>query len=210
MSPEFYPLIERRIACMRDEHSNQLLTSGTEALATIQIQRKATISEGMEFLLLRTSEALSKYIANVRQEVIATIAATNSTLSPKDASALLELTMRYFPDAIYTERFSLFLDSIKRHYSRAGINIDLLPYRPDLFAARQTAGCSTTISRFRSSFADDLQIIIQRQQNQSSSILPKSGGRLEVANKVIKLEPNFMGIGINFNYLIRRLFSKKE
>ena len=41
-------------------------------------------------------------------------------------------------------------------------------------------------------------------------VAAKPDGKMEVANKVLKLEPNFMGIGININYLIRRLFGKKE
>ena len=164
MSPETLALIERRVTRLRDEHVNQLLSASIEALDIIQVQRKATISDGMELLLLRTSEALSGYIANVKQDVIGVINSTNSTFGAQDKTAVLTATMKYFPDAIYTERFSIFLESIVRHFSRAGMNIDLLAYRPDIFVARLSAGCSTVISRFGSSFADDLEIVIHRQK----------------------------------------------
>ena len=210
MSPDTLALIERKVARLRDEHVEHLLSIFNEAINKVDRQRKPTISTGMELLLHRTSEALTAYMAKVKGEVLVVLEETKSPFAAEDKAAVLAITLRYFDESIYLQRFRIFSESLHRHFGRAGMKIDLLAFRPDIAEARLHSGCSNEIRRFASSFADDLEIVIQRQRVTSSKATSILEGKVEQINKAIKIEPNFFGIGVNFNYLIRRWLGKKE
>jgi len=210
MAPDTLALIERKVARLRDDHIGHLLSISSEAFKEVDIQRKSTVEKGLELLLRRTSEALADFVAKVKGEVITVLEETKSPFLAEDKFAVLAITLRHFDESIYVDRVRLFGESLHRHFGRAGRTIDLSAFRPDLAEARLHIACSNRISRFASSFADDLELLVQRQRATASHAASPTEGKLEQVNKVIKIEPNFFGIGVNVNYLIRRWLGKKE
>ena len=210
MSPDTLELLNRKVERLRQEHVGRLLSADTAALGTIDLARKATISACFEQVLRQTSEALSDYTKRVNAEVLAVIEETNAIVALSDKEPILQIVLQHFDENLYLERFRLFGESISRTFGRAGMTIDLAPYRPDLVNAKLHTGAANSISQSVSSLADELEVVIQRQRNAVVSSPTASESKLEKANRLVKLEPNFFGVGLNLNYLIRRLLGRRE
>ena len=70
MPPQVLELLERRLSRLHDEHGNRLPFQDNEALETVDIHRRVTISDAYEKLLTGTALALSEYCERVRSEVL--------------------------------------------------------------------------------------------------------------------------------------------
>lgn len=170
MPLEALELLERRLSRVRDEHSNGLPFQDNEALKTIDIRRKASVSGAYEKLLSGTALRLSEYCERVKAEVLQLLDETVTAPSTNDRDAVLKVAATKFDSNLYLKRFDLFGEAIHRHFERAGITINLEDYRIDLCRARQHAGTSNTINQFLASLKDDLDLLIQRKQRISAEI----------------------------------------
>lgn len=210
MKPEALSLLDRRLTRIHGEHVGRLLSLLNDSLRVIKIDRRATIGESLEHFKQATSAAQSKYGEQVRTEILSVVDHTQHVLDAEGKAAILKLASKYFTEELYMERFRIYEEAFDRHVGRYGVKIDLADFRPDLVRSLYHVGSANFVRSAVAKLADDLELIVQRPVLPASipSVTPE--GKLEQANRLIKLEPNLFGIGFNLNYLIRRLFGKRE
>jgi len=201
-------LLERSLSRARDEHISALLSVLDEAILVIHPERRTTVPESLKLFQEKTFRAMKDYISQVRQATLSVIEGTNASFTSDDKSTVLALVEKYVEPSLYLTRFAAYEGAVARHVAGFGSPFRLSDFRPDLTKATYNAGSINTISSFLAALSDDLEVIAQKQRNSSTSSIQE--GKLEQANRLIKLEPNFFGIGVNFNYLIRRLLGRRE
>jgi len=206
---EALSLLDRRLSRKRDEHVSRLLTLLDDSLRVIKINRKATVTESLQHFKDETANAQFEYGRQVCVEVIFVVKLTQLSFSSEAKSVIIELTSKYFDENLYMTRFRIYEEAFERHVRRCGSNIILADFRSDLVKAQYHVGSANFVRSTLSKLADDLELIfIWPAPALSPSPYPE--GKMEQANRLIKLEPNIFGIGINLNYLIRRIFGRNE
>jgi len=121
--------------------------------------------------------------------------------STRDLDRAKEYVSNYFQEDQYLKRFEAFLESVERAAGSYGLKFDRRAYRTDIASSLFEVGVKNSTRRALASVHAELAIH-QRDQ----SLGPDSG--LPGANDIVDLKPNFMGFGINFNALIKRLRAK--
>lgn len=203
-------LLDRRLARVRKEHVWRLQSILDESLQIVRVDRPPTVSESLEHFKQATVAAQSEYGAKVRGEILSVVEQTQRELSAAGKAAVLKLSSKYFHAALYMERFGIYEGALVRHVRRHGSSMELAVFRPDLVKSLYEVGSINFVQSTSAALADDLELIVQRAAPVSSSRPSMPEGKLEQANRFVKLEPNFFGIGFNLNYVIRRLLGKRE
>jgi hypothetical protein len=213
MNPETLSLLERRLARIRKEHVGQLLSLLNEAIGVIRIDRKASVSESLDLFKRGTAAAQSQYGTSVRTEVVSVVNQTQRELNSQGKQQLLALTSKYFSEELYMDRFRIYEESFARHIGRYGAKIDLADFRPDLVKSLYQVGSTNFVRTAMAQLADDLELIVQRPGPPATVVstpVVAPDGKMQQANRLFKLEPNFLGIGINLNYLIQKWLGRKK
>lgn len=210
MTPDALSLLDRKIGRLKDEHISKLLAILNESLRLIDISRRATVSESLYHFAQASFDALKQYTGNVRSEVLSFSEQTRLGLAEDSRSSILNVVSKHLDENLYPNRFHIYEEAFSRHMGRFGLSIDLTAYRADLVMASHHAATSNFIRGFFASLTDDLEMLSLRiSQSIVSGIIPPES-RMEQANRILKLEPNFFGLGINLNYLIGKIFRKKS
>lgn len=210
MTPDILDLLDRSVSRAREEHVSVLLTVLNEAVSVINPTRRATVQESLKLLEEESLRARKDYFSHVRQAVLSVIEGTNAAFTSEDKSTVLALVGKYVESSLYLNRFTAYEDAVARHVAGFGSPFQLSDFRVDLTKASYEVGAINSIRNFLNALGDDLEIVAQKQRNSSASVSTKQEDKLEQANRLIKLEPNLFGIGINVNYLIRWLRGKRE
>jgi hypothetical protein len=197
------------------EHNWSLSDAVSQALAVLDVSRRATISHAFDKFRSASAAAQQTYGQNLCNEVAHVVQQTQQSLDSEAKSQVLQVVAKHLHDDLYAQRFSQFEEAIGRHFGRASMQIDLGPFRPDIARSLYDVGSKNFVMSTTVKLADDLELFVQRPQ----AVLPQPQpeAKAEVAesilgqvNRLVKLEPNFFGLGINLNYLLRRLMGKKE
>ena len=210
MTSDILGLLERNLSRARDEHVSVLLNVLNEAISVICPERRTTVQESLELFENETFRALKDYITQARLAALSVIEGTNVRFTSEDKPAVIALVEKYVEPSLYLVRFAAYENAVARHVARFGSPFQLSQFRPDLTKATYEVGTINVIRSFLAALSDDLEVIAQKQRNSSTPVSSGQEGKLEEANRLIKLEPNFFGIGINLNYLIRRLLGRRE
>jgi hypothetical protein len=203
-------ILERNLFRGREEHVGALLAVLTEALSVIHPQRRATVSECLKLFNDKTFGALQDYVAQVRSTTLSVIEDSQVCFTSSDKYAVLAIVEKFVEPSLYIARFAAFEGAIGRHLARFGSLIQLNDFRPDINKASYQAGTSNINRRFLAALSDDLEMVAQKQKNISTPATSTPEGKWEQANRLVKLEPNIFGIGINFPYLIRRWLKRRN
>lgn len=163
MALEFLEVLKRRLARLREEHGSRLVFQASDALRTIDLARRATLSGAYEKLLHDTATQLAEYCRQVRAEVLKVADETVTELSANDQICIVSVVTAQFEPDQYLKRFDSFGDSVVRHFGRSGVAIDLSAYRLHLYRARHHAGTANAITLFLSSLNDDIELLMQRK-----------------------------------------------
>lgn len=107
----------------------------------------------------------------------------------------------YFEGERYLHRFEGFLGGVERATARYGLKFDRRAYRTDIASSLYEAGVQNSTRRALVSVHAELAIHLRNDRVKTPEILPG-------ANDIVDLKPNFMGLGINFNALIKRIQAK--
>lgn len=210
MNADILDLLDRSLSRARDEHVSVLLTVLNQAVSIIHPTPRATVPESLNLFEEKTFLARKEYFSQVRQAVLSVIEGTNAGVTSEGNSAVLVLLEKYVESFLYMARFTAYEGAVARHVARFGSPFQLSDFRLDLTKATYEVSSINSIRSFLAALSDDLEIVAQKQKNSSISLGVTQEGKLEQTNRLIKLEPNFFGIGVNLNYLIRRLLGKRE
>ena len=210
-------ILDRRLARVKQEHLSDLSSALNGGISVFDPRKKFTISEGIDLYREATARAQAIYGEKLREEILLHIDQANISIDISTKEAFMKIISKHLNDQLYESRFDAYLGALKRHISRYGMEIDLKPYRTDIAGALYSVGSMNFVRSSASRISDELELLTLRNTNQKiiSTLPPLNSNQvkastLEQANKFIKLEPNMFGIGLNINYLIRRLMGKKE
>lgn len=209
MTQNVFDLLDRKIGRLKDEHVGRLLSIQNEALNLFDVSRRASARDSLDYFAQATIEALKQYAADVRKEVLSFVEQTQIALVEDDKASVLGIVSKHFDDDLYSHRFRIYEEAFARHMSRFGLSIDLAAFRSDLVKASHHAATTNFIRGFLASLADDLEMLVLRV-GQSEAVAATQTETPWELNRFFKLEPNFIGLGINLNYVIDKLFRKKR
>lgn len=134
-------------------------------------------------------------------EISRILGSTGGFSSTRDLERSKEHVSNYFHEDQYLKRFEAFLESVERAAASYGIKFDRRAYRTDIASSLFEVGVKNSTRRALASVHAELAI-----HQRSESLRPSSD--LPGPNDIVDLKPNFMGFGINFNALIKRLRTK--
>lgn len=209
MTQNALDLLDRKIERLKDEHVSKLLSVLNESLKLVDVSRKVTVRDSLDYFVQTTIEALRLYAANVQAEVLSFVGQTQVGLDEDSKSSILAIAAKHFDDSLYANRFSIYEEAFDRHIRRFGASIDLTAFRADLAKASHHVATTNFIRTFLASLADDLEMIALRVDQSAAVATPQIETPLEQANRFFKLEPNIFGLGINLNYILGKLLRKK-
>lgn len=210
MTSNILALLDRKIGRIEDGHISRLLEILNESLKLIDVSRKSTIRDSLDHFTQATMKALQQYTVDMRNEVLSFVEQIQMALTEDSKSSLLDVASKHFDDSLYLNRFRIYEGAISRHMRRFGSSIDLSAFRHDLVKASHHVATINFIRVFLASLADELETLALRHDQAILTTNTQQESRLAQMNRFIKLEPNFFGLGLNFNYLIRKLFAKKD
>ncbi len=210
MPSESLLLIESKLARLRSEHESRLLFLGREPLAKFNPMRKATFGESLSTYVEATGAELAKYIGLLRVEVLSLSEQLLLPLSPETVATVLAAVERQLDPPLYPRRLKLFEEAMIRKGATCGLRVGEWGGRTDITASLHHAATANLILRSVSALKDDLELLRLRSSASNPAATPEPESKLERTNRLVKLEPNVFGIGLNLNYLIRRLLGKKE
>lgn len=215
MTPATLALLDRRLARILKEHNWSQSDAVSQALAALDVSRRATISHSFDKFRSASAAAQQAYGQSLCAEVALVVQQTQQSLDSEGKSQILQVVAKHLNDDMYAKRFSQFEEAIGRHFGRAGMQVDLIPFRPDIARSLYDVSSKSFVLSTTAKLADDLELFVQRPlavspQQQPEAKAEPTESKLEQANRFFKLEPNFFGFGFNLNYLLRRLMGKKE
>lgn len=117
-----------------------------------------------------------------------------------DATTLIN---SYFDERHFAGRLNLFFDSLARKAQSYGVHLDPAEKRLDLAAAAYNVGVKNLIQKTRITVIAELTLHIGTNKKS-----PDWKSKLLTINESIELKPNFMGLGVNFNAIIDKLFRR--
>lgn len=209
MTPEAIALLESKLARLREAHVGALLRAGSEALALVKPDRRATVGASLDQLKKGTAEAQKRFGQEVRSEVLSLLNTLKIPITSELKAVVLAVVKKYVDGGIYVERFRLYAESFDRHVARYGSGLRFAELPTEHTQATYDAASNHFVSQLLAALADDLEVLVQRDRHVATATSSQEG-RFEQANRLIKLEPNFFGLGVNLNYLIRRLLGRRE
>jgi hypothetical protein len=209
MTQNVFDLLDRKIGRLKDEHVGSLLSIQNEALNLFDASRRATAHDGLDYFAQATIEALKQYATDVRKEVLSFVEQTQIMLVENGKASVLGVVSKHFDDGLYPHRFRIYEEAFARHGKRFGLSIDLAAYGSNSVKASHHAATTNFIRGFLASLADDIEVLILRVTQSAAMVTSQTEPPLEM-NRLLKLEPNFFGLGFNLNYLIDKLFRKKR
>ena len=157
-------LLSRRLALLRQDHEHHLLRAHSEALTSININRRATVGTAFGQVRHESQRTLADYCNQLHAEVMKFVGETTLQLSRADLESILDCVAKQFDAALYVKRFDMFGEEVTRHFGRSGATVDLEALGLDLTRALLSAGTSNAISRVQASLRNDLEMLAQRQQ----------------------------------------------
>lgn len=181
----------------------------------ITLARKGSVAKALETFRSSTHSAQKQFGEGLFAEVLRLVEQTQPSLDSNAKAEILRVLSKHLNDELYAQRFTRFEEAIKAHFGRAGMQIDLAPFRPDIGRSLYDVGSKNFVSSTTAKISDELELIVLRQPAARNDQLPATNSKqteskLEQANRFIKLEPNIFGFGFNLNYLIRRLMGKRD
>ena len=126
---------------------------------------------------------------------------SNQKIDENHINLITEIVEEKFGADKYKDRINTFLSSIERIYSRYGLVFDQNVYRTDLMKTTYSCSVQNYTRKIRADIAAELHLLIIAQNNETDF--------LSNANEIIDLKPNFFGLGVNLNNLLKKIIKKR-
>jgi hypothetical protein len=156
-------LLASRLDRLQHEHEGILIRAESDILSAIDVTRRATVGTAFDRLRRESERALKQHCQKVRDEVLRFAEATTHSLAPEDVASVIQCASRHVDADHHLLRFDMFGDAVTRHFGRAGATIDLSAFRLDLSRALLHAGSFNSVSSFKSTLRDDLELLRRKQ-----------------------------------------------
>ncbi len=211
MHADILQLIDRQIARIFEAHVSRLITALNDAISKIQPTSKASACKSYEEFKSLTFKAIEVYCYELRHNLRGTLDEILPALSLEEADNISTLVAKYLDDDIYLSRMSIFEEAVQRHLGTFGIRHDPNECRVDLVWSLYQVHAANSMRRALAEITDDLEV--RRLRNSQAPNNPPADeaedDRFEKANKIIKLEPNIFGFGLNINNILR-IFRRRK
>lgn len=206
LSEKSVEVIQQRLKLLYDDHVSELLGILNRNIDSIKPDQRASISDSIKNFNNDTRVSLLKHGDAITSELTSTLEKLEIiTLAEPEKNILVEVVVSCLNQDLYLKRFNIFLQSITRHMQRRGIAIDLKDYRVDMAQSICEASARNLCRTILQKVTIELDILIEKGARVECS--EKKQSNIE-ANEALELKPNFFGIGVNFNYLLKKIFKK--
>lgn len=210
LTPGFSNVIRRGLVRLHDAHGDALGKVLNDSLAVFHPNQRGTVRQSLELFTTGTVGALNEHLASVMRFVVESVETTHTALNEAKVDELVALVQAALDPDLYALRFDVFEESFARHAGRYGSAARLSDVRSDLIKAASLAGTANRVRAFSGEVRDALLTRLERQRNQAAMTDKQPEKGIDQLNRFVKLEPNFFGIGLNFNYLVRLWRGKKD
>ncbi len=204
-----FRLIASKLARLRIEHESRMLFLSREQLECFNPMRRITFDESLKAYVVAAGAELHRFIAQLRAEILSLAEQFLLPLSSERVDELVAVAERQVDPALYPRRHELYIEAMIRKGQRYGEHVEQWGMRTDISASLHHVGTANNIRQSIAALRDDLELLRLRSIGKISQA-GSGESKLEQVNRLVKLEPNLFGVGINLNYLIRRLFGRKE
>jgi len=178
MTPAALSLLDRRLARIHKEHSSSLADALSQALAVLDVSRRATILRAFDKFRCDSAAAQQTYGQLLCAEVVLVVQEIQQSLNSGGKSQILQVVAKYLNDDLYVHNFVRLEEAIGRHFGRAGMQVDLAPYRPDIARSLYVVGSKNFVISANAQIDDDLELVVQRQQAVFAHSEDRSEGRI--------------------------------
>lgn len=203
LTPEQLQSVQEVIDRCKRDHQREVC-SFINRISDYEPRSRIAPSQFLEGYLIQVSQSLQEYEQNLKDETIRVTRVVCPVLTESEKERILSVADSGLAEEFYLKRFKIVCDAIVRHFSRYGMKINLSDYRVDLIEARHTAGIKNKMREIRQLIRTELSLLVSRPQAEP---LTKNEG---FWNEALHLKPSFFGIGINLNYIISKLYRKKQ
>lgn len=199
--------INKAIKFMYDEHVGRLLSIPESHLKKIAPNRGLPIIEILEGYNKDMALELSKYGDEICIEIARLLDKLKlSSFSEEDKYAIALIINEYCQPELYKKRFSIMLDSMDKKLGGYGTKFERAKYRIDLPLSCCEVDAENITRRIKAKIENELSCLVESYKSKGV----EKSSKLPTASRYLELKPNFMGIGINLNAVIERLFHKKQ
>lgn len=209
MHPEAPSLLQRKLDRLVEDHVGDLAAVTMHAIDVLDVSRPGSIAQAFEQFKTEVATRLSDHLGRIRQAAVSAAQDAGQNFGRVDKDALEAIVLERLPrETLYPERFDGLCDAIKRWFAHTSRTIQKEPFRADLTRSLVHAGAANALSRMQRDLSNDLETLVQRNEAQATAPVPDTA--LDQFNKTVKLAPSFMGLSVDLNYLLKRLFHPRN
>jgi molybdopterin converting factor small subunit len=206
LTPEFASTLRRKMERLRDGHWNSQNAALEESLALFEVNRVSSIPNCLRQFRDSSAKVRGDFGDTIRVTVMDFLRDTHTVLQDEDRVQIVEAVASVITSELeaYESQFEAFEAALLHRGKSYGVSIDLQQCRADIIRSQFVVQGANWARSVQEILLDDLQEALLKQANVTTMAneVSQPHGKLE-ANSFFKLEPNFMGIGVNLNYLIR-------
>lgn len=203
LTPEQLESVKKIIRNCKRNHQREVCAL-IDRVSDYEPQSRVAPSQFLEGYLSQLSVTLKKFEQELKNEVVRVTRIVCPVLGEEEKERILQVLETALEETFYDNRFSIICEALVRHFSRFGIQIDLADYRIDLIESRHAVGVKNKLREINEIIGNELSLLVSKAQ---VSAQQENSGWL---NEVLHLKPSFFGIGINLNYIITKLWRKKN
>lgn len=175
--------IEREGKSLYDRHVEQLLAAGNR-INEYEPQRPSSVGEVYESFLADTAAALESYGNCVVERIMYVTKTIRTTIDGEERDAVLACATKYIDENLYLKRRQIFEESLERHLSRYGQQLDSNAQRFDLLRARYDAALVNATRRIVQRLRHELDLLVLRKRQREQQVqVSKDQGRLSANPK---------------------------
>ena len=210
MTPEERDILERKLRRVREAFLGRMIAASSTALKEIDPIRNITVKNAITTYKTCALQEMRTLQVELCSAVIEFVGAASLALADESVEEIVELNFAVLDEENLLGLMGRFEESVDRHMSRYGIRTNLSLLNLEITRAEYVAGVKNGCNRHRSALKDELRTLLVSQSKRAQGKEQNKPGKLEVANEIVKLEPNLFGIGLNLNKVFAKCFFRKR
>jgi len=207
LSEKSLETIRRAIRFKYDKHVGRLISIPDRHLHRIVPNKGLPISDILKGFNADTEAELRNYGEELRGEITRILKNLKvSEFTEEDKNSIMTLVEDHCQAELYKKRFDLMLGVIDRAVSGYGIKFERDKYRIDIPKSICDTAAANGTRKIKAKIEDDLNCVVESFKSEAR----ESTHRMSRVSRFLELKPNFMGIGLNLNAVVERIFKRKK
>ena len=202
-------ILKRAIKFKYDEHISSIIRVPQNHLEIKDPNRWWPVVKMLKGVNSETSHLVQQYGENLKNEIVRVIESFNLTnFTEEDKKKVFNILNQYVDPELYKKRFSIMLSIIEREHQKYGLVFEKEKYRIDIPKSICEVDSYNHTRRILAKIDMELDCVIQKYNK--LHIVTTEKNSVSNAEEFLELKPNFMGIGININAIIKKISRKNS